>query len=56
MTPDRLFAIVNAIALISWVLLALLPRQRWVTNTLTGAVVPALVATVYTAIIATMWS
>ena len=56
MTPDRIFAIVNAIALISWVLLALLPRQRWVTNTLTGTVVPALLATVYIAIIATMWS
>jgi hypothetical protein len=56
MTPDRIFATVNAIALISWVLLALLPRQRWVTNTLTGTVVPALLAIVYTAIIATMWS
>ena len=56
MTPDRVFAIVNAIALLSWVLLALLPRQRWVTNTLTGMVVPALLATVYTAIIAAMWA
>ena len=40
MTPDRIFAIVNAAALISWVLLAVLPRRRWVTNTLTRAVVP----------------
>ena len=56
MTPDRIFAIVNAIALISWVLLGLLPRQRWVTSTLTGTVVPALLATVYTAIVADMWS
>jgi hypothetical protein len=56
MTPDRLFGIVNAIALISWVLLAALPRQRWVTHTVTGTVVPALLATVYAAIIATTWN
>jgi hypothetical protein len=55
MTPDRIFSIVNAIALISWVLLAVLPRQRWVTRTLTGTVVPALLAAVYAAIIAAMW-
>jgi hypothetical protein len=55
MTPDRIFSIVNAIALLSWVLLALLPRQRWVTKTLTGTLVPALLATVYTAIIAATW-
>jgi hypothetical protein len=56
MTPDRIFAIVNAVALISWVLLLLLPRRRWVTTTVTGTVVPALLATVYTAIVARMWS
>jgi ABA DEFICIENT 4-like len=52
MTPDLIFTVANAIAMISWVLLALLPRQRWVTNTLTGTVVPALLATLYIAIVA----
>lgn len=52
MTPDFIFTVANAIAMISWVLLALLPRQRWVTNTLTGTVVPALLATLYIAIVA----
>jgi hypothetical protein len=52
MTPDRIFTVANAIATISWVLLALLPRQRWVTSTLTGTVVPALLATLYIAIVA----
>jgi hypothetical protein len=56
MTPERIFAVVNAIALISWVLLALMPRQRWVTEILTKTVVPALLAIVYTAIIVTFWS
>jgi hypothetical protein len=56
MTPDQVFSIVNAIALISWVLLALLPHQGWVTKILTGTVVPALLATVYTVIVAIMWS
>ena len=55
MTPDRIFSVVNAIALISWVLLALLPRRPWVTKTLTSTVVPALLAIIYTSIIATTW-
>jgi ABA4-like protein len=55
MTPDHIFAVVNAIALISWVLLALMPRQRWVTDILTKTLVPLLLAIVYTAIIVTFW-
>jgi hypothetical protein len=55
MTPERVFSLVNAVALISWVLLALLPRQRWITDVLTKMLVPGLLALVYIVIIATFW-
>lgn len=56
MTPDRIFPLVNLVALCSWVLLALLPRRRWVADVLAGIAVPALLAAVYVAIIATKWA
>jgi hypothetical protein len=56
MTPERIFTVVNAIALASWVLLAVLPRPRRVTDVLTSVLVPSLFAGAYTAIIATFWS
>lgn len=56
MTPDHVFSLVNTIALGSWMLLALLPHRRSVVNIVAGMAVPALLATVYTAIIATKWA
>jgi hypothetical protein len=53
MSPEQLFTIANAIAALSWLLLAILPRQRWVTDTVTGKAVPALFAALYIAIIVT---
>ena len=53
MSPEQLFTIANAIAALSWLLLAVLPRQRWVTDTVTGKAVPALFAALYIAIIVT---
>jgi hypothetical protein len=56
MTPNQTFEILNLIALVAWVLLVLSPRlPRW-TSTVTGAVVPAVLATVYTAVVATTWA
>jgi ABA4-like protein len=55
MTPDQIFSAVNLIAVGSWVLLALLPRRR-VANLVAGTAVPALLAAVYVAIIATKWA
>ena len=54
MTADLIFSIVNAIAALSWVLLIILPRQRWVT-TITRFAIPALLASVYVALIVTQW-
>ena len=53
MMPDQIFSIANLVAVIAWVLLAALPRQRWVASVLTGIVVPALFAVVYVAIVVT---
>jgi membrane protein insertase Oxa1/YidC/SpoIIIJ len=53
MTPNHIFSIVNPIALLSWLLLIVLPRRRWVIEVVAGFAVPVLFAIVYTAIIAT---
>ncbi|MCM3879167.1 MAG: ABA4-like family protein [Vicinamibacterales bacterium] len=52
MTADQVFSIVNPLALVSWGLLVVLPGRKWVTDVVTGLAVPALLAIVYTAIIA----
>jgi len=54
LTADLIFSIVSAIAALSWVLLIILPRQRWVT-TITRFAIPALLASVYVALIVTQW-
>src|SRR5689334_11477963 len=53
MSPDQVFAAANAVAALSWLLLAVLPGRRWVTDLVTGRAVPALFAILYVAIIAT---
>ena len=53
MTPNQLFPIVNGIALVTWILLIVLPGQRWVANVLAPTVMPAAFAMVYIAILAT---
>jgi len=53
MTANHVFSIVNPIALLSWLLLIVLPRRRWVIDVVAGFAVPVLFAIVYTAIILT---
>jgi hypothetical protein len=55
MTAEQTFSLLNLVALVSWILLAALPRVRWISTTLTAFVVPLLFAAVYTAIVATTW-
>jgi hypothetical protein len=52
MTAEQLFSIVNTVALVSWLTLALLPRVRWVSHALTAVWVPLLFSVVYLALIA----
>src|SRR5687767_5059713 len=53
MTPDQIFAIVNPLAALSWLVLIVVPRRA---ATVTGLVVPAIFAALYVALIAVHWS
>ena len=56
MTPNELFDVVNLLALVAWVVLVLSPRlPRW-TSGVTGTVVPVILASTYTAIVAATWA
>jgi hypothetical protein len=52
MTPEQLFAIVNPLAALSWLLLIVVPRRAAL---VTGLVVPAIFAALYVALIAAHW-
>ena len=56
MSPEQVFACANAVALLSWLLLAVLPGRPWVTEIVTGKAVPALFAVVYVGIVATTFA
>lgn len=56
MTPDLIFSAANLLTLLVWILLALLPSRRIVVDVIVGVAVPAILAAVYTAIVATAWS
>jgi len=45
----------NGLALVAWLLLIVLPRQRWVTGVLAPIAMPSVFAAIYVAIIATQW-
>ena len=53
MSPQQTFSIANSLALVSWIMLAILPGRRWVTKVVTTMLVPGLFAILYTAIAAT---
>jgi Domain of unknown function (DUF4281) len=53
MTPEGLFSIVNPIALVGWILLIVLPRQRWVANIAAAWAIPGLLALIYVGVIGT---
>jgi len=55
MTPDLLFSVTSTLAMLAWVLLVLLPGRTWVTRSIAGFAVPALLAAVYVALVATQW-
>jgi hypothetical protein len=52
-TPELLFTITNNTAVLAWILLAVLPWRPWVTDIVTGKVVPAVFAVIYVGIVAT---
>ena len=54
MSAEQLFSVTNTIALLSWLLLAALPGRRWVTDVITGKVIPMVFAGLYVVIVAMM--
>ena len=52
MTPENLFSIVNPIAVVGWILLIALPRQRWAA-TIAAWAIPGLLAIAYVVVVAT---
>jgi hypothetical protein len=51
MTAEQIFSIANLVSVLCWLLLALLPAKRWVTDVVTGKAAPALFAVAYVAIV-----
>jgi hypothetical protein len=51
MTPERVFSLLNLIAMLAWLPLLLFPRRRWATSVIPVAV-PALLAVVYVGLVA----
>jgi ABA4-like protein len=56
MSPQQLFGVANGLAIVGWVLLAALPRRRWVTDIVTGATLPIAFAVLYVAIVVTTFA
>lgn len=56
MTPEALFKVANNIALLSWILLIVLGRKRWVSALTTAIVVPGALAVAYVLLLALHWS
>jgi hypothetical protein len=55
MTPEQLFSALNLLALVAWILLAAIPRPRWVASAVAGLAIPILLAVAYVTLIATSW-
>jgi ABA DEFICIENT 4-like len=53
-TAETVFSIANLTALVSWLLLVLVPRQRWVLM-VTRTAVPLMLAALYSGLIASHW-
>ena len=55
MTAEQIFSLGNLLSVVCWVLLAVLPNRRWVTEVVAGRVAPALFAVAYIAIVLTIF-
>ena len=53
MTAEQVFSVANLVAMAAWIMLVVLPRPRWVTDIVTGVVVPLAFALAYLIIVAT---
>ena len=56
MSPEQLFGPLNALALLSWLLLAVFPGRPLISKLVVGTAVPAFFAVAYAGMIASSWS
>jgi hypothetical protein len=52
MDPNQIFSIANTIALCGWLLIVVLPRNRWAAHILAGIAIPVAFAALYIVLIA----
>jgi hypothetical protein len=55
MSPQQVFSVANAVTLLAWNMLIVLPGQPWVTKIITTKVVPSLLAVLYTGIVVSLF-
>jgi hypothetical protein len=55
MSPQQVFSIANAVALLAWIMLAALPGRPWVTKMITTKLVPSFFAVLYTVIVVSLF-
>jgi len=55
MSAAQLFSLLNFVALVGWIVLALFPKRRVIVDVVAGVAIPALFAIVYVALIAAEW-
>lgn len=51
MSAEQVFSVANSLSVVCWLLLAVLPGTRWVTDVLTSRIVPGLFAVAYAVIL-----
>ena len=55
MSAQQVFSIANGVALLAWIMLAVLPGRPWVTKMITAKIVPLFLAVLYIAIVVSMF-
>jgi hypothetical protein len=55
MSAEQVFSISNSVALLGWLILAVLGPKRWAALLVTGAILPLVFAVLYAALIAAHW-
>ena len=55
MTAEQLFSFTNSLALLGWLLLVFAGRARWAASLVLGAVLPLLLAVIYSGLLAGHW-
>ena len=53
MSADQLFSICNAVALVGWILLIIVPRWKWTTQLITSCIIPLVLGGLYAGLMAT---